>query len=85
VICPLRPEAPWAVGGRSGASGGGGDGSLRHMSPALVSRFIALFMGTSLVYIIGVLAFAIWLHLPARGDRCKCCGVRLRGTDHSLD
>jgi len=28
-----------------------------------------------LVYIIGVLAFAIWLHLPARGDRCKCCGV----------
>ena len=28
--------------------------ALRHMSPALVSRFIALFMGTSLVYIIGV-------------------------------
>ena len=27
------------------------------MSPALVSRFIALFMGTSLVYIIGVTEF----------------------------
>ena len=31
--------------------------ALRHMSPALVSRFIALFMGTSLVYIIGVTEF----------------------------
>jgi polar amino acid transport system permease protein len=31
--------------------------ALRNMSPALVSRFIALFMGTSLVYIIGVTEF----------------------------
>jgi His/Glu/Gln/Arg/opine family amino acid ABC transporter permease subunit len=31
--------------------------ALRNMSPALVSRFIALFMGTSLAYIIGVTEF----------------------------
>jgi His/Glu/Gln/Arg/opine family amino acid ABC transporter permease subunit len=31
--------------------------ALRNMSPALVNRFIALFMGTSLVYIIGVTEF----------------------------
>lgn len=31
--------------------------AFRHMSPALVSRFIALFMGTSLAYIIGVTEF----------------------------
>jgi ABC-type amino acid transport system permease subunit len=31
--------------------------AFRNMSPALVSRFIALFMGTSLAYIIGVTEF----------------------------